>query len=193
MAARQDATISGFNEYIQTLQKKTANVLMTLLTFNTLKMKTDYAAKPIKDVPKLTRETYRPDNGTPLYDAIAHGIHMTERKTKGDVLFIIMTDGEENSSKEYNRDKVFELIKKKEKAGWSFVYLGANQDSYGIGMSLGISTGNTMNYSTAKMGETMSYMAENTVAYASMSTSARGMSCCAVLQDKDENEKKLGE
>jgi hypothetical protein len=58
----------------------------------------------------------------------------------------IMTDGEENSSSEYTRAAIFKLITDKEKEGWAFVYLGANQDAWAASESIGIHRRNSANY-----------------------------------------------
>jgi hypothetical protein len=49
-----------------------------------------------------------------------------------------MTDGEENSSKEFNRQQIFDLIKRKEAEGWTFVFLAANIDAWAVGQSIGL-------------------------------------------------------
>ncbi len=64
------------------------------------------------------------------------------------VVFVIMTDGEENSSKEFSRDKIFKLIDEKKGLGnWTFAFLGADQDAYA---AIGISAGNTLSYDGVK-------------------------------------------
>ena len=95
-------TISGFNEYIKTLKAdKLVKYKMTLTRFNSNSISIDYLDKPIADVPELTSDTYRPRDLTPLYDAIGKTITDIEsKKAVGkDILFVIMTDGQENASK----------------------------------------------------------------------------------------------
>jgi hypothetical protein len=192
MQVCREATISGFNEYVKTLEKKAKNVVLTLTQFNSAKVDTIFRAKKIKDVPELTDKTYQPSECTPLYDAIAKTIKDTEKEAKGkDVLCVIMTDGEENASKEYNRDKIFNLIKEKEKDKWVFVYLGANQDSWAVCQAIGLHKGNVINYATKNTTKAMRYAAQNTVAFACCSSSDRGLMGSSLLQDKDEAEKDL--
>jgi len=81
------------------------------------------------------------------------------------VLCIIMTDGEENSSKEYTRKKVFSLIKAKEKDTWSFVYLGADQDAWSNAKGLGLLKGNVMAYCSSDTTNTMRDLGESTVKF----------------------------
>lgn len=173
MSVCRDATISGFNEYIETLKRDAkGKVLFTLTKFDSIKVQVVHNAVDIKDVQKLTTETYVPGELTPLYDAIHTAIKNTEDKVnmmakKPQVLCVVMTDGEENASKECSRARIFEVIKAKEKEGWRFVYLGANQDAWAVGQAIGLAKGNVVNYSVNKTDKAFRMMALNTVAYAS--------------------------
>jgi len=154
MESYKAATISGFNEYVDGLRGRDA--LFTLVTFNSMETKRRYEGVPIKDVKALTDETYKPDATTPLYDAIIAAVGATKPEEGNSVLFIIMTDGLENASKEATRDDVFKVIEGKKKDGWSFVFLGADQDAWAVGRSIGVFAGNTMSYASAETGETFS-------------------------------------
>ena len=160
-----DATISGYNEYIGALARDKENkYLFTLTKFDSTHVTTVHDGVAIKQVPELNRDTYIPGQMTPLYDAIARGIKALGRKRN--VLFVIITDGLENASKEYTQRGVFKMIKQKTEAGWSFVYLGANQDAYAVGGGLGIPRGNTARYSTRKTAETFDAISRSTQHYA---------------------------
>ena len=95
-----------------------------------------------------------PRGATPLYDAMGHAIasatiraEQVKNQTTGeDIVFVTFTDGEENDSIEYDRKKIFTLIKKREKLGWTFVYLGANQDAYGEADLAGFDKANVSNF-----------------------------------------------
>src|SRR3990167_10485586 len=83
-----------------------------------------------------------------------------------------MTDGLENTSKEFNQTQIFDLIKRKENEGnWTFVYLGANQDSFAVGGSLGFARGNTINYTSTSDGHThaMRNLSRSTINYVGQS------------------------
>ncbi|MEE9200214.1 MAG: hypothetical protein V3V45_02095 [Candidatus Brocadiales bacterium] len=157
MDSCREQVISGFNEYIETLKKtKDAEFLFTLILFDKygdehLALDIPYKAAPLNDVKPLTLETYVPRGLTPLYDAIGYGIQTTEQ-TKGydKTVFVIMTDGEENSSKEFSREQIFKKIEEKKGLGnWTFAFLGAGQDAYANSAKIGISAGNTLQYQTA--------------------------------------------
>jgi hypothetical protein len=180
MLSAYDQTITGFNEYVETLKKgATGKVTMTLVKFNANKGdRAVFVDKGIKDVPQLSKDNYKPDACTPLYDAIGRTINSTTAVLKGEkakfkVLFIVMTDGEENASQEFDRFKIFELIKEKEKTGkWSFVYLGANQDSWKATQGLGFHAANVANYNQAQTQAAFRGIAGSTLSYANSSSSA---------------------
>ncbi|NIP23783.1 MAG: VWA domain-containing protein, partial [Phycisphaerae bacterium] len=103
MLSVKDQTISGYNEYLDTL-KQEKDVLFTLTKFNSAKVEVVYDAVKIKDVELLTADTYHPTATTPLYDAIGTTITSLEKATKnkkGKKLVVIQTDGLENASKEF--------------------------------------------------------------------------------------------
>lgn len=171
MASCCDQTISGFNEYVQTLKndKKSKNIKMTLTKFDSTGIKQVFRDEAIKDVPQLSRENYKPGALTNLYDAIGHVIKQTESRLsqKDVVLFVIMTDGQQNASSQYDRDKIFKLIKQKQESNWTFTYLGANQDSYLEAGNLGFQMGNTANYNVNQTEKAFARMASSTMLYSS--------------------------
>lgn len=168
-----DQTISGFNEYIQTLKKDTKNqYAVTLTKFGGREVNIVYTNKLIKHVPKLSNDNYMPNGLTPLYDAIGKTISK-HKINKGNNLFIIITDGQENDSIEYNLDSITKSIKKCESAGWSFVYLGADQDAWASARGLGLARGNVMSFDSRRMGMTMSSLAGSTINFASSKGSTK--------------------
>jgi uncharacterized protein YegL len=170
----REETISGFNEYLKTLQKKAkkGTYLLSLTLFDT-NIEKPYVAKDILDVKPLNKDTYNPEGMTALYDASVETIEGISRKVdkmkeKTAVLNIIMTDGQENSSQKHDAACLNDLIKKLKKEGnWTFVFLGANQDSWATGNLLGVDAGNVANWNNANVSYAFSNLADNTVAYAS--------------------------
>lgn len=158
MQSVKEETISGFNAYIAKLvEEAKAKVWLTLTQFNSQKIEVVHNMVNIVDVHDLNAETYVPANYTPLYDAIGQTIRTTEealklKRGKPEVLCVIMTDGEENASKEWTKDRIFDLIKEKIEAGWTFAFLGADQDAYAVGAGMGIPKGSSVNYAGTREG-----------------------------------------
>ena len=151
MDAVRDKTISGFNEYVAILKTNELPTTLRLMTFNTEGFNVPYDCDDIRAVGDLTRQSYRPRAMTNLYDAIARLVqdtegHVRHMSSRPEVICTIMTDGLENSSTEYTRKAVFNLISEKEKEGWAFIYLGANQDAWAVSESIGIDRRNSDNY-----------------------------------------------
>jgi hypothetical protein len=156
MESMASDVVGGFNGFLADQQSDGADALMTLIQFDSNDSHEVLAdALPIAKVAPLTRETFAPRGGTPLYDAMGHAItdatiRIEKRHAAGEpaesVLFVTFTDGEENQSVEYSRERLFDLVKKHEQEGWTFVYLGANQDSYAEGGRVGFSAMSTQNF-----------------------------------------------
>ena len=154
----KEGTISGFNKYLKDLQKKKGHVLFSLTFFDT-RVDKKYTLVPLSEVKKLNSENYVPDGNTALYDAAIDTIEQVSeqvdgmRESKPTVLTVIMTDGEENSSVHHDRECLNDLISKLQKAGnWTFIYLGANQDSWDNARHMGFSSGNVANYQSSNLG-----------------------------------------
>ena len=167
MMSCKSSVISGFNEYIQA-QKRQPNsdkVCLSLMLFDSVKTDIRHNNIALKFVPNLNNETYIPGACTPLYDAIGRAVKSIDTKKKQSVFFVVITDGEENSSHEFTRQTIFDLITDRTKNGWTFVYLGANQDVWQVGGSLGFSGGNTMSYNTNNAQQVFIATACATTAY----------------------------
>lgn len=146
-------TLQGFNSYVDKLKEQKNPTYFTLTKFNDKSCKPSYVAKPITKVPKLTNKNYKPEQQTPLYDAIGKTISALDRKITrdkldGKILFVVTTDGYENASREYDRKKIAELVKEKTAKGWEFVFMGADIDAWGVSSGLGFQKGNTLRYAS---------------------------------------------
>lgn len=152
MSSRTEATISGYNEFIDEL-KRTAEgeVLVTLVQFDS-KVNTRYAELALSDVPVLDTSTYQIGGTTSLFDAVAKGIQTVAPKVrKGDrVNVTIMTDGGENSSVEFTtKESIQDFMEKKRKEDWTFNFLGAGEASWSGARDLGITYDNQILYGGA--------------------------------------------
>ncbi len=135
METIRDDTIGGYNTYIDTLKREAKNgtdFSFSLVKFDSRAITTVHVGEDIENVPHLTRATYVPGAATPLIDACVKGIHATAEVAKKGcpVVFVIQTDGYENASTEYTFKELAKLVRKKEKKGWHFVFLGAGIDAY---------------------------------------------------------------
>lgn len=172
MSSVRDATISGFNEYVDTVKGEHPEALLSLRLFSTDKYDRVTQMTPLAHVPRLSYDNYRPSGGTPLYDSIARLIREIETSAQNlapapEILFVIMTDGEENSSREFDRAGIFRLIGAKQESGWTFVFLGANQDAWQVGRSIGVHMGSSMTYDATASGVQVSFnmMGDATASY----------------------------
>ena len=165
MASKSNDVIEGFNAYIAGLGKEDqVNYLFSLTLFDT-QVAYRHVAIPLPEVKKLDSKSYRPGGHTALNDAIG----ITVRKVEADhskvdkVVTVIMTDGEENSSREWTHDAVRGLIEQKEKEGsWTFVFLGAGLDAWHQGRSYGLRAANVAQYSADQYQDAFEAMALST-------------------------------
>ena len=170
MASKTNDVIEGFNAYVAGLGKEDqVNYLFSLTLFDT-QVAYRHVAIPLAEVQKLDSKSYQPGGNTALNDAIG----ITVRKVDADqpkvdkVVTVIMTDGEENSSREWTHDAVKGLIEQKEKEGtWTFVFLGAGLDAWHQGRSYGIQSANVAQYSAEQYRDAFAAMALSTNAVSS--------------------------
>ena len=163
---RSDVVV-GFNGFVSELRGQPGDCQMTLVLFDEFRpFDVVFFARPIINVPDLKRSDYRPDGGTPFYDALGTLIvradtRIADRIAQGepaeDQLVVILTDGLENASFRYNQRKIGDLIQDRQDEGWTFVFLGANQDSYAEGAKIGLTGGNIQNFQTSGQSIALAY------------------------------------
>jgi len=182
MASVREPTIAGFNEFLHTQQQQHdgGRALMSLTQFDNC-YEVNFVGESIENVPDLDTQSYVPRGSTALFDAIGRTIHELETWTQAQswqerVLVLIVSDGQENASKEYTLAAVRALIEQKEKDGWNFAYMGANQDSYAVGGSLNIRADFTANYDATRAGTVMNYMRMASATSQYRASKAKGMS-----------------
>lgn len=172
-------TIGGFNQFLKDQKKDKSDTLKFSLTlFNSAKIEKRYVDVDIQDVSELSDKNYIPNHLTPLWDAIGKTLQsLSESK---DVLFVILTDGYENYSKEFKSADVKKLIKEKEKkAGWKFLFLGADLSKFDDALTAGINFNfkvdkSQMRGAFANVSQTSSgYRSTGSVAYAGQDYSSK--------------------
>lgn len=153
--------IGGYNKFIEEQRAVPGEARVTYTQFDN-QYEVVYAGKPLQDVPPLDKFTYVPRGTTSLLDAIGRTLNEQGKRIAAEqwaelVVVCIITDGEENSSREYTTERVKEMTAHAEKNGWKFVYLGANQDAFAVSRSLGMMNAMAMNYVPTSTGTHQAY------------------------------------
>jgi electron transfer flavoprotein alpha subunit len=158
MSGIKRQTADSLDEFINKQKDVGGNASVTLAQFDD-QYDIVWKDKDLSETTSVSR-FYRPRGLTALLDAIGKTINSVgaslaakpDDEKPDKVIFVILTDGLENASKEYTREKIFDMIRhQEEKYGWEFVFLGANQDAIGVGMELGIKMGSAATYDTTKV------------------------------------------
>lgn len=149
-SCRKDA-VGGLNTFIDEQKKQPGEAIFTLVQFDN-EYEFVHKGIPLKDVPACDLV---PRGGTALLDAVGRAIAETGARLKampedqrpGLVVFVILTDGGENASREFTSEAVRSMIETQTNTyKWQFTFLGANQDSFAAAGSIGIAKGGTANY-----------------------------------------------
>lgn len=167
MSSIANDVIGGYNTFIREQRKEGSDVRVTLVQFDSMDRQDIIAAGiPIDELVDLTSDSYVPRGGTPLLDAtgllIARARTNQELRAQNslpseDIVFVTITDGEENESSEYTLKKVKKLIAECEKQGWTFVFLSAALDAYGDASGMGMKHGNIQAFSASGDGANLAF------------------------------------
>ena len=157
MSSIRRAAVDGFNETLAGIQKaqekysETQQHYISLVAFCSCEMRKLYDKTPVAEARPLAFEDYQPCCCTPLYDAMGFTLTNIRKHTQGlnnsMVVVTIITDGLENASKEYNGQAVKKLVEELRGQGWTFTYMGANQDSVEVAFTLSIRNARNFDYS----------------------------------------------
>ena len=159
MAGLEEDTIGGINSFIEKQKGEVGTALVTTVLFST-NFERKHDRIPLSEIDPMTREDYRVGGGTALYDALGDTIeHITtvhryirREDVPEKTIFVITTDGEENSSHRFGSTDVKRMIKACEKNhGWEFLFLGADIDAFAAADRIGIQRSHTAKY---KRGDT---------------------------------------
>jgi hypothetical protein len=162
MESIRDDTIGGFNNFLEGQKDQPGQATLTLVQFDTQDpYEVIHSFAPLRDVPPLTRESYVPRAGTPLLDALGRGMNDLEKRLsamkKADrpskVVMVVVTDGQENSSREFRRDRIVKMIEShRKKDGWQFMFLSADLDAIGDAMAVGFQPAAVMVFDKSARG-----------------------------------------
>lgn len=180
MGGLESDTIGGFNEMLKKQQDAPGECRITTALFdNNYSLLHDRV--DIRGVSLITAEEYQAGGATALLDAIGKTIEKIGNVQKstaqeyraGKVMLVIITDGQENASREYNAAQIKSLItRQKDKYGWEFIFLGANIDAVETAGRYGIAPDRALDYKADSQGTQLNFRAVGRVAYSLRETGA---------------------
>lgn len=161
-------TEGGVNTLLDDQTKEPGRATLTLVQF-------DDAYEVVYgpgDLAEASEFKLAPRGNTALLDAMGKSITTTgeylkglaEDQRPGQVIFVVATDGYENASRDWNRSQVFDLVtQQREQYGWTFIYLGANQDAIAVGASMGMLANSSITYDANNVGTQSVYASTSSV------------------------------
>ena len=184
MSSVWDETVSGFKEFVKGLKegKDKVDYLFSLTTFDTL-IETPFIAKAIADIPLDALKPHGPRGSTALYDAVGATLKATETApiiTGVDkYIVVIVTDGQENSSREWTKDALQKAVEERIARGnWTFTYKGTQPETWADAQAFGIAAGAAATYTP-----TMARSAYRVTGLAVQSLAASSVAGSASLMD----------
>ncbi len=159
MSGKESDTIGGFNSLIEKQKGEEGDALVTVVLFDD-KYEVLYDRVSLKTIPKMTTKEYYVRGSTALLDAVGKTVNQikaiqdgTEEASRpGKTMFVIITDGLENSSREYRADVVKNLVETRKKEDWEFLFIGANIDAVGEASKIGIDACRAASYENSEEG-----------------------------------------
>ena len=158
-------TIGGFNSMLGKQKNQGGDAFVTTVLFDH-EYKIVHDRLAVNEVPEMTANDYQVRGSTALIDAIGKtirhiaNIHKYARKedVPENTIFVIITDGMENASREFTSDKVKTMVEhEKQKYGWEFIFLGANIDAVETAKHFGIESNRAVNYNCDSQGTAINY------------------------------------
>ncbi len=165
MAGLEPDTIGGYNSMIEKQKNEAGEALISTVLFDN-ETEVLHDRVPIGKIEPITEKEYFVRGSTALLDAVGGAIHhianihkyAREEDVPEKTLFIITTDGMENSSREYSYDKVKKMVeKRKEKGHWEFIFMGANIDAVSVANKFGVDRSRAVRYECDGAGTALNY------------------------------------
>ena len=190
-------TIGGVNQFLADQRKQPGSATFTLVQFNSTYEFT-HTAKPLAEVPDLTVETYRPSGMTALRDAMGRAIIETGARLKAlpedqrpaRVLFVVLTDGEENSSREVTQEALKAMVEEQTRVyKWEVLYLGANVDAFAQAAAMGIQAAAAAAYGANAIGLNTALHTASKNVMRSRTAAMAGDNSVSMAYTSDEREK----
>ena len=167
MSGLEKDTIGGFNSMLKKQRKEKGDVVISTVLFDD-RVQVLHDRAGLERIADLTDRDYQVGGCTALLDALGKSIKhinkiqksLPEDERPGKTMFIITTDGQENSSHEYSYEKIRKMVEKKqEKKQWEFLFLGANMDAISAAADIGIRADRATNYCCDSVGTAVNYSA----------------------------------
>jgi hypothetical protein len=176
MEACRAATIESVNAYLMKSRNEETlrDADFELAIFDTHSYET-IRRSMLSAVHDVTKAEFEPRGGTPLLDAVGRGIDGLDKRAIGDkAILVIVTDGEENSSRKHTYESIKALLDERQKKGWMVMFLGAGLDSAQEGLRMGVPSVNVANIGLDEvhLRASMDAMAETNASYAQAPTPA---------------------
>ena len=178
MGGLESDTIGGYNSFLAKQKNEPGRAFVTTVLFDD-RYETIHDRADIASVAPLTTKEYYARGCTALLDAVGRTVtHIASlhkalgRHAPEKTLFVITTDGLENASREYTAEKVKKLIEKQKKAGWEFLFLGANIDAVATAKQYGIDEDRAVTYQADSRGTELNFEAVDNAVRCFRSTAA---------------------
>jgi len=171
MGKVRQATIDAYNAFLDGQRTDRVDELFVTLTqfSDRERIEVSYRVTPIAEVRSLRLETYIPEGMTALYDGVARTLAAMEREvgSQARVLTVVLTDGNDNSSREVEGAAALAaIIREYERRGnWTFALLAADLNAYKAGATMGFAPGNVQSYAAAHVSEALATVARGVTAY----------------------------
>ncbi len=169
MDSIRDDVIGGFNAFLAEQQALPGRATLSLVQFDSQDpFEVLFEHLPMALVRPLTRETFVPRASTPLYDALGRAIVALDAQllklggaAPARVVVAVVTDGQENASHEFTRDRVRQLIAEKKQAGWHFLFLSADESAFADAGAMGVAMESRMAFDADAAGTKAAFSAKS--------------------------------
>jgi len=200
MECVRQETIKGFNKFLSDQRERVGKTCVSLVQFDD-QYEVVYSGAPIDKAHALTWETYLPRGATALLDAMGKTISRTGERFRAmspaqrpaKVIFVIMTDGMENHSVQYSKQRVAQMVShQRDKYNWEFLFLGANMDAIAVAQSYGIAGTHSMAYHHSPIGATYAFNAASAAVARAASAAPGDMTAAAFTVAERKAQEDLG-
>lgn len=165
MATKWEETISSVNAYVKELKVDGYVTVAFFDDHNGTQFDVIRDEVRFKDFESISSKEFQPRGGTPLYDCLERIVSMADKENGAKTVIVVMTDGQENSSKEITKDTAKYIIKKCKAKDWQIVFLGADFDAFSQASSVGVGINYTINTSAGNYGNVLRDVAMKSMNY----------------------------